>query len=359
MAYWILHGILVGSLLLVTNASAGGRDYFFASETFLQSEPITVKGALNDWREGDYRGGEKQFASVWLETGVKQGDRAVSGLYRQEFQARFSPDTADYYYGTQHHQLDPERTYQLGLETFGFKAQGLRVQQAFHPADQLKLVVGGSLFHASSLQSGTLQGQAVTNGNGKDHDYQADIDYTYDQDRLLDRPDVDAPHGIGYALDANLHWKPGDRLEADLVLRDLLGEISWNNVPYTHATLTSDIKTVDSDGFTKIKAGLNGNEGYRDSLRKTLQPKADASIQYHLEGGKKTALLALKHVPGQTLWGMGGGMPALRGHLNTTVWPDAKMLVIEYEHKGIHVTAGIDNLNPVDANTVWLGLGLD
>lgn len=352
--------LIIGcTICLYSGISVSGEvKPYFHSDMFLQSEPISIDGALHEWRKGKYRGGESQYGSVWLETGVKKGDTALSALHRQEYQATFSPDAADYYYGTQHHQLDPNRSYRLELETHSFKAQGVRVQQTFQPSKKLTLSVGGSILQASSLQDGRLSGQAITDASGKDQTYEASVRYQYDQDRLLDRPDVIAPKGIGYALDASLQWQATDKLAVGIAARDIVGEINWDDTPYTDAKLTSTTKTVGDDGFIKIQPGVQGKEAYLDSFRQTLRPKLDASAKYRIGETGETALLALKHVPEQTLWGVGGETPALKGTIAATLWPEGKLLQVGYTRKHVELSVGLDNINPADANTVWLELGI-
>lgn len=295
-------------------------------------------------------------------------DLAGSGRRKRQYGCRgivpsgtpecFTTDAADYYYGTQQHQLDPDRTYQLKLETSAFKATGLRAQHKFQATEQLTVAIGGSLLQAKGLQDGTLVGQATTDSSGKDQSYHAVVDYQYDQDRLLDRPDVLAPQGIGYALDARLDWQATERLGVNLVVKDILGEIHWNDVPYTSATLTSDVKTVGSDGFIKVLPSVSGKEGYLDSFRQTLHPKVDAQAKYQFDRNGKSISALVKHVPEKTMWGIGGELPVANRQLSVSLFPEENFLNIGYSGKRSELSIGMDSFDPGSANTVWVSFGL-
>lgn len=332
---------------------------FLHTETLLHSEPITIEGALNEWQKGQYRGGKNQYGSVSVKAGVKKGDTSIAALYRQEYQASFSPDAADYYYGTQQHQLDANRQYQLTLKTGQFQARGLHLQQVFRPLDKLNVMLAGSLLQADHLQHGTLTGSATTTATGKDYDYNTNLTYQYDQDHLLDRPGVNTPSGVGYAVDVGVNWQPLPRWQVDVQAKDLLGEIHWDKAPYTEAQLTSDTKTTDSQGFTLIKPKVTGMEGYRDSFRQTLSPKLDGTVKYQMASatGDKAALLAVKRIPNETWWGVGGEMPDRQGgRWRATVWPEQDLLQVVYQRKHLSLSLGTNNPNLPKANTVWLGV---
>lgn len=339
-------------------AVSGELKPYFQTEAFLMSSPISLEGVDSQWRKGSYRGGDYQYGSLWSEAGVKKGNLSISGIYRQEYQLKFSPDTADYYYGVQHHKLDPNRTYQVNLEISDYKAKGLRAAKTFQPVGNLSFSLGGSVLQASGLQAGQLTGSSVSSADGKDHNYSASVNYQYDQDHLFDRPNVQAPQGLGYALDANLHWQATPKLEVDLAARDLLGEIQWSNVPFTDAQLTSNVKTVGADGFTKIKASLSGKNGYKDTFKQVLKPKLDAKVKYQIDNQGRVAMLAIKHVPYQTLVGVGGEMPVAHGLLNTVVWPESKLITLEYSHKHAAIAIGLDNVTVASSHAFWLGFSV-
>lgn len=327
------------------------------SEIFLQSEPITLGGAFDDWKSGEYQGGELQYGSIWLESGVKRGDLSLGLLHRQEYIAKFSSDTADYYYDSQQHQLDAGRNYKIDLETQSFKAKGLRLQKQFDINERIQISVGGSLLNARGLQNGTLSGFSTAESSGKDQNYQANLDYYYDQDRLLDRPNVNEPSGKGYALDAKIRWQPTKEWDFDIVLKDVVGEISWDDAPYTKAILNSgNNKVVGSDGYTKITPQLKGVEGYQSSFKQKLKPKADTVIKYDADLDGYSTYVAIKHIPNKTLWGVGKETPLLNGKVSLSIWPQDKLMYLGYSRKKANVFIGLDDVDLSKVNTVWAGV---
>ena len=292
-----------------------------------------------------------------MESGVKKGDTSIGLLYRQEYRTEFTKDTADYYYDSQQHQLEPNRKYQLNLETHSFNAKGMRLQQKFTPVENLEINLGGSVLQSYALQDGKLIGNSTANANGKDQNYTGNIEYYYDQDRLFDRPDVNAPRGKGYSVDANVNWEISDHWEADVIIRDLLGELYWDKAPYTNAKIDSDVKVVGADGYTKVKSKLAGKEGYKNDFRQKLQPKVDAVLKYN--SNNSATFLAIKHIPEKTLWGIGKELPMMKGTVTASFWPEDKLLKVGYARKHLNLFVGSDNINPVKANTVWAGFELN
>lgn len=343
---------LLGVLPLV-HACAGNSNTYLQGDVMLHSEPITIRGALDSWRTGHYRGGDNQYGEQWLEAGIHRGRFSASIIQRQEHQTHFNRDTADYYYGTQQHQLDPNRHYGLELESRAFDAVGLHVKRDFQ-APHLAWQVGVSVLQASHLQNGKLTGQAIVTDDGKDQQYQTHLQYYYYQDRVLDRPDTIAPQGIGYALDAGMQWQASPQIQMSVKARDILGELYWRNVPYTDANLTSAVKTLDSNGYVLIKPALSGTESYRHQLRTRLSPKLDANLRYQSAAKGQATVLAIKHIPEQTWWGLGREWPVHQGYFHTTFWPETRLLSFNYRQPRWSIGMAMDNPNPLQASTVWL-----
>ena len=328
------------------------------SEAFLQSEPVTLQGAQREWKNVDYQSSEHQYGSLRVESGIKINNTSLSWVNRQEQQNHFNTDTSDYYYNSQNNQLNSDRVYHLMFETLSFKTEGLNIKQTFQPSSKLKLTIGSSFLEASDLQMGSIKGSVRTRSSGKRQNYNVKIDYYYDDDKLLDRPNVIAPSGEGQAWNAGLAYQPTQNIDIAIAAMDLAGKITWHNVPHTKAKLKSKIKVTNDNGFTNILSHIYGRESYQDSLVQPLQAKVDMQARYRLNQSHQSVLLLAKHVPKQTFWGIGGEMPALKGTINASIWNNQGMLKVGYTHKHANVSLGMDNWNPAHSHAVWLEMGI-
>ncbi len=327
---------------------------YLQSQTVLQVGPATLNSRLIADRPS-----EVMYGSTQSEIGVEKGNIRIGGLYRQEYQLIPNADTADYFYATEKsHKLTPGRTYQISLEKTVFEAKGLHVTRSFQPTNQLNVAVGASALQAFGLQKGTLSGKAVASKKGKTHSYNVKLDYQYSADELLDRPDVQSPDGLGYSVDAQLHWQPNTKLNVEVYAQDLLGAIHWSDVPYTTGQLTSNVKSVDEDGFVTYNPHLTGREGYKSSMRQSLQPKVDVQAHYRLNQRGNAVILSAKHLPEADYWGVGGKWLLKKGTLQASIWPQTKMLNMGFSNKRVDVNIGTDGLKVSDMHALWVSVGL-
>jgi hypothetical protein len=330
---------------------------YVESDVFLQSQPIDLNGAKNQWKQGNYTSGKYQYGNVLLESGIEKNNLKLGVFYKQEYQADFNRDTSDYYYGSQHNQLESNRNYQIDLQLNTYKAKGLRLQKTFKNNDKFQWSIGGSILKTSGLQSGFLTGTTLTNSSGKNQTYKAHVDYYYDQDQLLDRPHVNSPNGVGYALDTKVLWQPTARISASVQVQDLIGKVRWKNVPFTNANLSSEDgnKVIGDDGFIKIKPAVSGVEGYKTAYIQSLKPKINAALTFRNTHGQGIALKT-KVVPNNTFVGIGAEIPKKSGKLSATFWSE-NIVQVEYVGKKNSLGVGLDNLNPKKANGMWLTFG--
>ena len=349
--------IIFFSILAIPVAYAESFKPYIESDIFLQSQPIDLKGAKNQWKQGDYQGGDYQYGNILLESGLEKNNLRLGGFYRQEYQADFNRDTSDYYYGSQHNQLESNRNYQIDLKLNTYQAKGLHLQKKFKNNDKLQWSLGGSIFQAGGLQSGSLNGTTLTDNTGKDQTYNAHIDYYYDQDQLLDRLNVNSPKGLGYTLDTKVLWQPTEKISASLQVQELLGKISWKNVPFTNANLSSEDgnKVIGDDGFIKIKPAVSGMEGYKAHYTQLLKPKINAAVTFKNNQGQGIALKT-KIIPNNTFVGISAEIPKKSGKLSATFWSE-NIVQVEYVGKKTSLGVGLDNLNPKKANGMWLTFG--
>ena len=349
--------VILGLTFSLSSIYADTFKPYIESDIFLQSQPIDLVGTTDQWKQGSYTGGKYQYGNILLESGVEKNNLKIAGFYRREYQASFNPDTADYYYGSQHNQLDSNRQYNIDLKLTSYAAKGLKVEKQLKFNQNIDWSVGASIFQASNLQQGSLVGKTVTNDSGKDQTYNAHLNYYYDQDQLLDRPSVNSPSGLGYSLNTKLNWQPNQKIMAAMQVNDLASQIYWKNVPYTNADLSSadGNKIIGDDGFVKIKPAVSGFEGYKTSFKQTVKPKINAVVKFS-NNQDQAIFLKAKHLPNNNFYGIGAEIPRGTGKLSTTLWTE-KVVQVEYVGKKTSVGVGLDHLNPNKINAIWLTLG--
>ncbi|PWQ95542.1 DUF5723 family protein [Leucothrix arctica] len=325
-------------------------------DTFISSEPIALEAISDDWKGRYSPNGEKQTASVWLESGYKKNNWSIGALYREEQQFTFSSDTADLFYTISNDQdLDQNRAYKIDLDAYRFRGFGARIAKHFKPTSTLELSLGTSLFSASNLLDGQVSGVATAE-DGDNYNFQLDGDYVYDEDVLFNRPNTNAPSGIGVAVDLSVKWKPNQNTKVDLRVKDLAGAIRWRDVPYTEAQANSETNTTTEDGFSSINPILSGIEGYKPDYTQKLKPSADLHAQYQFKNTAYTAGAKAKYINESRLFAVGAAKQTNKGKLALYYWPDISTLEAAFQGKKLGLSFAIDSLDSSEVKTLWLSL---
>ena len=347
-----LYPVLLIAFMLPTVAADTTK--FVNVDSFILSEPIAIDAVDSDWDASYHPNGEKQVASVWLESGIKKGKWSYSALFREEQQLDFSSSAADLYFTIANDkELTTDRLYKIELDAYRFRSYGARVGRHFTPSHKLNVTIGTSLFYASKLISGSLSGQASADSADEYH-FNFDADYFYHEDIILGRKGTTAPDGIGLTLDLDLNWKPTDRIKINAKLKDLAGAIYWKDVPFTEAVANSDTATVDSNGFSQVDPALVGLEGYKSSYTQSLRPSANLSADFALSNSPYTASIKSKHYKNVNLFSLGGSKSSQNRKLALHYWPQIQTIEANYKSKYFDLSLGLDDLNFSDTRTFWL-----
>jgi hypothetical protein len=329
---------------------------YFEMDAFLLSEPIAIDALSNDWDAEYHPDGEHQIASIWVEAGIKRGSWSFGALYREEHQLLFSPDTAELYYTVENDKdLDAGRRYNIDLNAYRFRGVGARVSKQFKPSNSLQVSVGTSLFQASNLLEGNLSGSALADTSNQ-YEYQFDVDYSYDEDVLFGRRDVEGPTGIGLAVDLAAVWKPRENIQFSAKIKDLAGAIRWKDAPFTKATANSDSVVLNDNGFSQVNPILSGSIGSKSSYTQTLKPSADLAAAYQFAQSPYTASLKSKHYEELNLIALGGSRKLGSGELALHYWPQIETLEANFQGKRFGMSIGLDNMDLSEAQAVWLSM---
>lgn len=317
---------------------------YFVVDGFAYSETVPLESALHDWEGDAFRPGDRQWAWSWLEAGVQWGHFSLGYVLREHYDLRFTPDTADLYWRNANRaDLPVNRVYDLNLYADHFKAQGVRVAfldgVEFNHFGSLHYRMGVSYWQADDLINGTLVGQARAIADN-DYVYQADLAYHYSEDRLFERQ-VAEPDGQGYSIDLALAWQAG-RHRLTLDIKDLWGEIVWEQAPYTLGTLNSNNRTYDANGYVRINPTLSGYEGISEEYTQKLLRRWDAAYQLaweHYGAGVMARQQFDQVFYGGALYFGGAQQYAV------SYWPEPEMLELQWRSHGWSVAVAADSLS--------------
>jgi hypothetical protein len=317
-------------LIPVTVATAGEYRPYVSVQSITYSQPIAIDALDKHWN-APFKGGETALTYNKAETGVAWKDWQLGIFRRYDYLLEFSRQTAELFYLTENHlPLEVGKEYPLHIEARHHVSRGLRLGFRHKMNPSLSLAVSASYLQGLALTDGQLNGTAQATAE-KDYDFQFNTDYAYSRDVLFERH-VNAPQGNGYSLDLKLDWQPNRFFSGRLFIVDLMAKIYWNNVPYTTATATSDVKTYDDDGYVRYHPSISGLESNRDLIQ-DLPRKIflEANYQWTQELG---LIAQVQDFEIQRFTQLGADWTLQKRHKIMTLFNiQAKALTLGYQHE--------------------------
>lgn len=350
--------LFVAFLILASapiRADAQGWSPYVRIESMTYSQPNSIKSALQEWR-GPFSGGTRQWTFNTIESGVETHDWSLGVFYRKDYDLRFSRGTAEAYYLLKNkYPLPIGKHYLLDLSASSFAAKGIRGTWRIEPTDQMKLRLGLSLFTASALIDGALNGDgtALTENSYR---YDAAVDYHYSRDYLFKR-DVNPPSGIGASLDFGFTADIQPWLRVRGRVDDLLGRIWWKQAPYTRATASSNRESYDTAGNVHFAPLISGYEGTSDRYVQRLSPRFSGQADIG-RTGQPNGIVAVQYQYGQTLLGAGAAVGFHDYVFNVTAWPQVRTLSIGVAKGRYRLELGASSLSPSTTRSLWLRLNI-
>ncbi len=263
----------------------------FINASYFEANDYTAqKNYADDWEQGSYRTPPNRNLAILnarLATGVNYKHWQLALIHRKDAWVISNKDTTRLVY-LDHIGASPEanKRYDLDLALDGFEARGLRVSHGMmlKENDDWNIALGAGL---SILEGGTrsrtgeLSGFASTMNNG----YQFDVDmyesYSKDTYRYI-KPGSPSARGYAFDLAANIQWQ--DDIHIKLIANDLLGKLTWENMPYIETQGTSNILIEDADGNTHFRfPKVSKRDLNRRTITQSLHTKLHAEItkDYH------------------------------------------------------------------------------
>ena len=262
-------GVLLGLTLLYLLSSplwATEWSTYLEVDSFTHSEPVTVKGYLNDW-DSPFFGGSNAITDTRIESGARYGAWEISLLQRVDYSIHSDLNTSLFYYQSKHKQpLVPRRNYRLSIDAHHYAGDALRLGYRTSLSPSATLRFSSALFRANQVRSTRLRGnaQAITT---QDYDFEFQLDEYYSANNLLHRELNSRPQGKGGWIELDLEWIPLPDWTVQLQVRDLLGRVYWDDVQYTHAdaySVAGANKNYDEEGYVQYNPILSGRDSTID-----------------------------------------------------------------------------------------------
>lgn len=342
------------ALPIAFSPAAPAWEPYFELDSFAHAEPVPVQAFAGDW-DAPLEGGSDAVTRSWLESGVRHGAWSLGYVQRYDYEIKGSRDAAELYHLSRNKApLPTGRQFDLELDAYHQRSQGLRAAWRGQPMEALQLEAGLSLLQGWTTLHGHLQGRATAVADN-DYDYEALVDYDYTEDALFDRQ-APGPSGEGFSFDAALRWQVAQSWSLGLRVRDLWGQLRWDDSPFTQARATSDTKEFDEDGFVRYNPTVSGFEGFRAS-RQRLHPEGDLRLAWRrpLQPWELSVQGRVNEVG--DYWALAADyLPSPDWRLGASIMPRERALGLALRWRALALSWRSDALDIQDAHLVQLGL---
>ncbi len=232
--------------------------FYLTSFTFYDSEAVPFQQFKKDWGE-KYREGNSAVSYIRHEVGASFGRWGIGYVYNDVSLITFDARTANLANILAKKQPIYGESYPIDLKIRNYQTTGIRLFFDAIRRSKFSLQLGFSALQGKSLVDGTLKGNVTVLS---EKNYQFDnvvLDYYYSKDELFSHQAAE-PTGDGYAFDAKIFLHLSDRQKIWANIQNISGRINWRKAPYTIATIQSDNKTYDENGYVKVSPLLQGKQ---------------------------------------------------------------------------------------------------
>lgn len=321
------------------------------------SEPVSVRAWSNDWRD-DLSPGESTHSFNQISM-LYQSDIGwrVGLLSRLDYNVQFNEETARLYYEDSNGLLDETPQSPLYFSVQHLRASGVTLGYQFNIADQWTAGADLTRLRAYDLYEGNISG-FFSISDDQQYAVEAQVDYAYQVDALLNRPATPATVGWGWTTDIFLRWQSLDnRLHARLDFRDAWSRITWKDVPFTQAKI--DYANAVEDGSFDFNPTIEGAESVRTQHQKLpvrTRLLIEYALNYHL-----TSHFSAETLPVVNEWGVGltWAIPGQMRHTlsATTLFP-VGALKVQHQYGNLYWSLGMDELSWKEAHWLKIEMGM-
>lgn len=266
------------------SAAAQELSVFFRQSSTAFSESVPIRAFEDDLRgASEPEMGRHAVTFNRIETGVSWGNVEVAYFLREDYVFDYSSDTMEIVYRDKNKiPFADGQVYNVYLKAQHIKAKAFRVGYLQKLPSDSFVRLSVNYYDAEELLYGSLFGQiAVEDGDIAGGNLQ--VLYQYHEDYLLDRPNIIQAQGKGYSFDINAEFNLGDHWNLKMNLFDLLGELEWEDAPFTEATIASTETYYDSNNYAHRRPFLEAMQNYKDFTQR-LPLHYQISLNRHLIG---------------------------------------------------------------------------
>lgn len=253
----------------------------FESSSYSPATSLSsISGRWND----EVSSGNKAWSINRLSLGYQQSGYTFEAIYRADFNYAFHNETVQFLYLSNNQlALETNRDYSLFIRPDKLAARGLRLGFSVKPTDSINVQTFLSVLQATDVLDGSLSGGATALASN-DFNFNFSSDLIYKNDPLFGRKTTGLS-GRGYALDVFINYQFNEVLSFNAQLIDLAGEMTFDAVPFTQATATSDVKSFDDGGYVQYNPSVSGVDGEKRVVKK-LKGRQKLSALYHISNDK-------------------------------------------------------------------------
>jgi hypothetical protein len=343
----------------VSHVSSDKVQTYSLVESLSYSDTVSIRSALNNWKNGYFKPGQRQWSWNWVELGVRKNNMGIGLIERVDYDLRFNKDTAEFYWLTANKRpLPAGGHFNLDLNAKAFKAIGLRVfwgNQVNLLNQPLHYQIGLSYLRAYYRIGGSITGTANMLSDSN-YQYDGNVDYAYTRDILFGRK-VGSVSGNGFSFDLNLDGQLTSKIAYKLQVRDLFARIYWHDMPYTQAVVNSNQQSLDKNGYLSIVPLISGYEGKKSSDTQTLSPRGYLQLAQQINP-EYAGLFEYRYQFGQSLWGIGLKKQFQKNQsYGLSYWPNNQMLSVSGDYPQWRWSLSADQLNRNRVKSFGLALG--
>jgi len=259
----------------------------FEFDSVNYSEATSLHSIAGEWSDSITPGDEALSVSR-LYLGYQQGPFSFQYVERIDIYYNYANETVRFISLVENQQpLQVNDQYQLYIETDKLASRGFRFGYNTWLRDDIEIKAFFSLLTPTDIEKGSLNGSAMVVGTS-DFDFDFHSDLVYKDDPLYGRATQELS-GQGYSIDLAFHYIVSEKWDINLEFFDLVGEIKFDDVAFTTADATSNIKTFDENGYVIYNPVITGLEGNKSFTYK-FNTQSHLAVAYNLANNNSIVL---------------------------------------------------------------------
>jgi hypothetical protein len=252
--------LVLASPVVIAAPQAG---VFFNQSSTVYSEPVPIALYEDDLRGGEFpESGRHAVTFNRFELGFSFGQFELAYFIREDYAFEFNDETfALVYSGQNDLPIADGSEYTVFLKAQHIKADGWRLGYVLDIAPRGKLRFSLNYLQADDLLYGTVAGKVIVDDNDISGGNLA-VMYYYQEDYILGRRLPRSSSGTGYSADLEADLQLTDSLSLVFKFHDIMGEIHWDEAPYSDLKIASTNTYYDSNGYAHREPMMTGKESY-------------------------------------------------------------------------------------------------